>query len=681
MEIINNTLYISYRELVRSEDNPAGVMPEGTYKKLMFVTKILKRLSRGCYSQEVLIEFNSVPIKYRSQWIELHGDPMAVHKSQSFVSRIKPDIEARNFFAGYRFENNPSQGIKAERIEQYCTDVAILNAITSEISDMTKARAKSGARPSGYWDAALQRVNSVRELYPMCNLPQKAITLKRKYDRYIAEGYEAMVHKGNGNQNTATITDEDSKTTLMELLCYGTQFNCEKVAEKYNIWAAANDKREITARTVVNFMQKHDAEISMYREGRRKWENKYGKVMHRERPSAPLLLINSDDNDLDLYCKVNVERRVKGKVKVVKSDWYRFKLYVVLDAHCDYILGYAYGHEITKEVIRAAYRNAMHHVKELTGGYHLWHQIVADRWGLNSDLRQFYERQAIFTPPEKDNARSKVIESSFGIVWHNELREYDNYAGPNITSNRRLSEEWIDAHKANFPTYAEGVVQIEKFIEKMRNVSRKDSGKSRQQVWLENVQAKESSRERRITREAFLSLFGEKHEHKNRLTNRGVNITVDSERYIYDIPDNIYLDVVGKTTQVTYDPEDMSSILVEDDNGIRFVAQEYVKNKMALYDQNADDKKTIQERISAKRAQRQTIISAKDQREELSYRGGIDAEGMLKAGYLTKEDNFAAQAAYRTSLYGSSSISQDDDDDNFLSTFYSPKTNKKQITQ
>lgn len=162
-----------------------------------------------------------------------------------------------------------------------------------------------------------------------------------------------------------------------------------------------------------------------------------------------------------------------------------------------------------------------------------------------------------------------------------------------------------------------------------------------------------------------------------------MNITVDLERYIYDIPDNIYLDVVGKTTQVTYDPEDMSSILVEDDNGIRFVAEAYVKNKMALYDQNTDDRKTIQERISAKKVQRQTIISAKERREELSYRGGIDAEGMLKAGYLTKEDNFAAQAAYRTSLYGSSNISQDDDydDDNFLSTFYSPKINKKQITQ
>jgi hypothetical protein len=68
---------------------------------------------------------------------------------------------------------------------------------------------------------------------------------------------------------------------------------------------------------------------------------------HEKRPSAPLLLIGSDDNDLDLYFQ-NETANKKGHTVV--NYFHRFKLIVVMDAFNDYVLGYAQADVVTAEL-------------------------------------------------------------------------------------------------------------------------------------------------------------------------------------------------------------------------------------------------------------------------------------------------------------------------------------------
>lgn len=645
--------------LIRNENNPDGVMSMSMYKKLTNPqnSRRINVITRGCYGNPVRVEFDSLPMKYR-RMIEVHyPDPRKAAALAPFAQRIKTDSEAFEIFNTYTYNDNRT--LKPEIITSYCNDAAIFNALRIVIDEMTAGRKASGMPTSrrtrdneklkSVWEYALECVDGVREIYP-CNMPTTEITLKRKYERYINEGYHSLIHAGYGNPNRDKIKDETARAVLITLLSNGAQHDMEQIAKDYNIWAAANKRDTITARTVLNFYTKNEYQIMPYRQGWSKWANKYDKVINRDRPTAPMVMINSDDNDLDLYFKADFMRtQANGKKVRVKTDYYRFKMYVVMDAYSNYILGYAIGDAITNDLIREAYRNAMNHVKELTGSYYLWHQIVADRWGISKDseLRQFFEKQATFTPPTAGLARSKAIEQSFGKQWHAELKYYPNYAGANITAKASHNPDFVDKNRKNYPTIKEGIHQVAQFIERMRTLEWNKSGKSRREVWLEEFFRNEQSRERAVSNEMYLSIFGDKHSAASHtVTNKGITVTIDGNKYTYAVPVELYRQTVGrKVDQIMYDPDDLSRILVVDSGqGIRFVATMDVKMPMALKDMRDGDRERLNEELEIKKMRRLDIISNKQAIDNILERAMIDAQSLLQAGRLEKEARFGATA-------------------------------------
>lgn len=684
MEVINNTLYISYRELVRSEDNPAGVMSE-SYYYVLCSREQLKRLNRACYSKKVLIEFNSVPIKYRSLYIKLHGDPMLEHKSQSFVSRIKPDIQALETFTAYRYDGNKSLSDKKDVVSRYCNDAAILNALHEREQELITARATGPGRYSKteFWNWAIDAIDSVKLIYPN-TLPVKPKPLQRKYERYLEGGHITLIHAGYGNKNKHIFYENEIGEALMlGLLSDGRRFSDVQVAEMYNIWADANGKQKAMPRTVCNVRREYDVQIKYGREGKAAFRDKYDKTINRDRPSAPLLLINSDDNILDLCYienRVVVSRTKKNGEQTIteqRNDFYRPALYVVLDAHCDYVLGYAVGNTVTVDLVRQAFRNAMQHIKELTGSYYLWHQLTADNWSRKT-LTPYFKSLARTTLTEVGNARGKVIEAFFGAPWRSSLSQFPNYIGPNIRAKLQINPDFVKNHIASRPPKEQCYSQVATHIERMRQLPWSNTSKSRQQVWLENFRVSEKAQQRTISTETYLSLFGEEHTSLNTVTNKGILLTIGGEKIRYDIPKEVYRNVIGRKMQIVYDPSNLGEILVKDDT-YRFTTKPYINQPMALADMTTGDGVRLQERLNEKKDFMKQIISEAEYRKELLESQGITAEGMLQAGVLIKEQVISATQTYQKNRYGNTD--DDYDDDNFLSTFYSPKINKKQITQ
>lgn len=641
----SNIAYIAFAELVRSEDNPNGIISRPYYDKLRREKKI-RTSGRGCYGSPVLIDFDSLPAKYKAEWIARHGDPREMEKKKSFLQRIKPDTAARDCFTEYRYGDNGEKCLEVDTINEYCNDAAILNAVRELIADTVQARAKSGRSTPKLWETIVRHVDTAREFYK-CNLPKNPISFKRKYERYMNEGYYGLIHSGYGNRNSAAVNDEQGEALLLELLSHGNKLAAPAVVEAYNLWAAANGRREVTERTVINYKLEHEYEISMRRDGKKSWADKYDKVIRRERPSAPLLLVNSDDNDLDLYFKAEYTAKVKGQLVTIKNDWFRLKMYVVLDAYCDYVLGYAVGPDMTVELVREAYRNAANHVKELTGGRYLWHQIVADHWQLKN-LQPFYEAQATFTPPSIGNARSKVIERFFGNTWHNELKRYNNYAGQNITAKTKSNPDFIAANAKNRPTLDEGYHQVAQFVKSLRALKWKNTGKSRQQVWVEGFQASEKARARAISEEQYLMIFGKRHEMKGgrpapeKISNGGIKPTIGGVEYFYEVPDAIYRSAVGKTVNIYYDPADMSRVLATDNKNLRFVACTDQAAKMALADMQPGDRALLDRQLAEKARRRKEIQDEDEERRLLLDREYMDAQSLLQAGRIVKEERFQA---------------------------------------
>ena len=653
----SNISFIAFGELVRSEDNPNGIISKPYYDKLKREGKI-RTSGRGCYSSPVMIEFDSLPPKYKTEWITRHGDPRQMKEEKTFLQRIKLDAAARDCFTEYRYGDN-GKCLEVDTINEYCNDAAILNAVRDMIADTVEARAKVGKATPKLWENIARHVDSAREFYP-CNLPKNPISLKRKYERYINEGYYGLIHAGYGNRNSAAVNDEQGEALLLELFSHGNKLTAPAVVEAYNLWAAANGRREITERTAINYKIEHEYEISMRRDGKKSWADKYDRVIRRERPSAPLLLINSDDNDLDLYFKAEYTAKVKGQLVTIKNDWFRLKMYVVLDAYCDYVLGYAVGPDMTVELVKEAYRNAANHVKELTGGRYLWHQIVADHWQLKN-LQPFYQAQATFTPPTVGNARSKVIERFFGNTWHNELKRYNNYAGQNITAKAKSNPDYIAANAKNRPTLDEGYHQVAQFVKSLRALKWKDTGKSRQQVWIEGFQASELARERLISDEQYLMIFGKRHEMKGnrpapaKISNGGINPTIGGVEYFYEVPDAIYRTAIGKTVNIYYDPADMSRVLATDNKNLRFIAMTDRAAKMALADMQPGDRAQLESLLNEKARRRKEVQDEDEARRLLLDRECMDAQSLLQAGRIEKEARFkAAEVATRVTNGGGS---------------------------
>lgn len=339
MEYYNGILCISGSELIRSETNPTGVMLLNTYMSLKKRHQI-NVVRRGCNSTPALIEFDSLPVRYREMVEQIRPDPRKEAIYAPFASRIKHSPQVREVFTSYRHDGKK---LPSETIDKYCNDAAIFDALQSIITDMIAKRKSCtirngkvnnlGVEQMSIWQYALSLVDSARKVFP-CNMPKTERTLERKYKKFITEGYYSLIHSGFGNANRLKL-DKLGRAVLMSLCKDGNKQRATTIAKISNGWAAERGCETVTPRMVLQFMGDNAIEITMFRDGKAAWDNKFDKIIRRFRPSAPLMLVNADDNDLDLY--YTKKYVVDGKTKTDK--YYRPKLYVVIDTAYNYILG------------------------------------------------------------------------------------------------------------------------------------------------------------------------------------------------------------------------------------------------------------------------------------------------------------------------------------------------------
>ena len=204
MEFFEGTLCISGKELILSDSNPEGLMTLDTYA---FYQKSgrLNVLRRGCYGTPSLIELDSLPAKYRSMVVERYGDPAAHARKQTFASQITLDGEAVAFYSKHTTADGSE--LPAKNQTQYANEASILNALHNRINSMISMHKSGGRRVSSYWPKAIELVQdkAVHKLFPH-SLPTNAQTLRRKYNKYMEEGYYGLIHAGFCNDNSRKVS-------------------------------------------------------------------------------------------------------------------------------------------------------------------------------------------------------------------------------------------------------------------------------------------------------------------------------------------------------------------------------------------------------------------------------------------------------------------------------------------
>lgn len=615
----------------------------------------------GGHGRVVYIEYETLLPQHKESVLKHYGCPYNYASKEPIFKALKVDYKAQEFYQKYILPNGdllPASNYNLDGKEQinyvqrYTECASWLNLLIRLTKDKAALKKELNISIGKFWEASIELMKAKK-----VSLPYSYKRLTEKIKGYEAEGYGYLVevHKF-GNDYSKKIVGDVAEALLKELLTLRNKHADTTIAAEYSKWALENGLQAITPEAVGYWRKKWRNELILEREGMGKTYTKLSKHGRRKRPSAPLLLINSDDNVLDIY------------FRAPQNDWFRPVVYVVIDAFNDYILGYAMGASVTKELIYEAYRNANRHVMQLTGGSYCWHQLQTDHWGISgkntTDLEQFYNSMAISTPAGLKNSQTKYIERSFGTVWHETLKKLfpGNYSGHNITAKQKLNPDGLKP--TNFPHLEDANQMVAVFIEAMRQTKREKGGLTRQQEWVSAFHGSSKSKARLLSEDMRLQIFGQQHAHLNTIGAGGLTPTLLGKQRVYELSQATIFEHVGKQVQVIYDEKDLSTVLVTDGKGLRFLANEYKLLPSAIADYEEGDRQRIDNLLLEKKTLLPKIQTLIDTRKEVLERAQIDAESRLQAGVMVKEITHKDQKLLNAVHNGAVvELDQDEDDE------------------
>lgn len=463
---------------------------------------------------------------------------------------------------------------------------------------------------------ALAKANKVK-------LPSSWTKLCAKKSLYDRNGAAVVINGRHGNNNSEKL-NEIQRSFILYLYSRHNQLSCSQVQDLYNNEAKKNDWTVISESYVNLLINRPEFQsvIKPQRNGVNVARNFNDFIVKRNRPTKPNSLWVGDGTPYELYYQ---KTEYINRKKVIKYHLRKY-IFVVIDAFNDQVMGYAVGEVENQKLITAAWKNACVNQGVLPS------QIVTDRFALKA-MSPLYGAIALnkgmVTPAKAGNARSKVVEQFFGQLNKQVVRRNDNFSGHNITARNQPNRDVLNKNKKNFPTEDRVIEQIENDINVWNNMARK---KLNGESLIHQRSQADHSQNRVLTDKKRLRIFGVKHNHTNRLTNRGLTPTLLGSERVYVELTTKFFKTIGSPYQVFYDPNDLTKILAVT-KGQEFILEAFEPLPMALTDFKAGDGERLQKVLSFKKEQEQNAI------EEIAEQNTkvttmIESEGMLKGWFV-----------------------------------------------
>jgi len=594
MEYYNNILCVSYPELVSGDpraDKPQDrqIMSKAAYDKYVLRYPMVRVRLGGGPGSPALLSWERLREDLKRAVREKYcsgRDPYVVVRRSFLANAIEGDPKAQEYYLTY---TQDGCALKLERQVEYYANAIVLNAVHKISNDRRGRRLASGGRKTNFWESMSEAVNNLdRSQWPH-KLPSNARALQRRVAEYVSGGYEALIHKGIGNKNSAKVDDPQKTSFLQELLADGRNLDNQQVAMLYNMVASKMDWEPLTASAIDKYREEMDLVIHAGRRGKSSLRNNKTMQVKRSAPSFPLYLWTMDGWDAELlYQKEAAD--AKGRKKTTYHN--RLCVVVVLDPCTKYPVGYAIGTHETPELNVEALHNALDHVRDLFGGRYRPHQLQSDNYA-KSVLHPIYQvASGKHVPAAVRNAKSKIVEPYFRQINKQYCQLLPNWSGFGVTSNKnhQPSDDFLSANRHSFPDESGCRRQIEMVIEKERAASLA----AYKQRW------EDMSEEDRLPmdEESYLYLFGATTGWTNRLRGDGLTVTIAGRERVYDSFDANFRKYGYVDWIVKYDPRDLSRVLVvnatkkggtfEETGTLRFMLEEKYVQPMALKERTED---------------------------------------------------------------------------------------------
>jgi hypothetical protein len=591
-------------------DMLAAGIPERTLKSWQAPVKISDPDDR----RAKLFDYELLTDKCKLDIIAKFGNPYEHKQAVSISAYLVTDTKALAYYKSYRtgsgkfLPRNEKDENKdyPQALTKAATWLNVFIQLCNKELPLTKEE-YAGIRADKYHAFREQlKKNSVKLPYTY----EKLVAKKNQYSTPDGIDYSVLIPKKLENQNSRKAKG-DMEILLKQI--YGqNKVDMTSVAARFNVYSLSSGLTHkngkpltITPQTAANVLKAHKIQLDVMRNGVKSFHTTYRPIISRERPSTPLFMVAHDGWTVELYYQQEGDNGT--------NYWNRKIALVVVDPFNDYPLGFALGEQENKELMKEAYRNAMFHIRQLTGNYYAPHQIKCDNFGLDTkltnDLAQFYINllpgKEWLTPIEPGNSQDNPVESFFNRLNHCIQEKYSrwNWSGRGLTAKEQnqANREFLNANRHEFPTEAEMMVQFMDIINSIRA--------EKQQQWLEAFEAAPAQDKRMLTREQALEAFGVQKTRTVSLTNKSLCTDIDGKEYRFMLLDNDFYKYYGSSFTIKYDPYDMSDLLaICHEHRVQFVVPELIKSKMALRDMQEGDRIHLNRMLGFRKAMQAAII-------------------------------------------------------------------------
>lgn len=571
MEYYKNRICVTVEDLTRSDDGEAVMTMEiyKYYSKRNYFRKLRQGKGLGCYA---LIEYESLPPKYKARFEDKYGKPEEVLKEKPISEELVIDGNARDFYREQILADGSR--IPQEKIDEYTINASVLNELIKLIDDRRSNRKAHGGKASDFWDSILVTSENFRE-YPGHTLPAGKSQLQAKINAYKKDRYSALISGKLGNVNSLKITEEAGDQIIALKRSRVPVYNNEQIFREFNRIAVERGWKPLKSeKSLVQFLHRPEVEP-------RWWDAVYGELSAKNRyarkhkttmPSVRDSLWYSDGTKINLYYKAH-----DGGKLVVRTT----QVYEVMDAYSETLLGFHISDTENFDSQYHAFRMAIETYR------HRPYEIVNDNQGGHKKLTAvgFLDRITckISRRTAPYNPSSKTIESAFGRFQAQVLHRDWRFTGQNITAKSdesRANLEFIEANKEFLFTLPELKEAYAKARQEWNMALHPIAERPRLQMYLSshNAEAKE------VNDLDMMELFWLQTAKPVEFTPNGITITVNKQKYTYEVfdaegvPDlafrreNTYRKFV-----VMYDPVDLTHVRLfsQDKTGLRYVTEAY----------------------------------------------------------------------------------------------------------
>jgi hypothetical protein len=589
MQFYNNTLSISYRELVDKDAAPNAVGENAIISRYKYVNlknaKKLKSVRMGCRSNDALYAFDSLPMEIQLIAAVKYKDIVKTAQQEPIKKMLLPDYKALSFFTAYTLPDGAH--LKENTIREYTATAAALNTIIKLQSDTRAWRQALGGSVTqkGGLKNLLVLLSSFQEKWGW-KLPNGERAVRGKISRYKASGYASLVSGKLCNENAAKVVETEQEAALRRVMALGRNFDDVQVMNIYNLAAHAAGWKKIARGTVASKRSQWQMYADAGARGKINHDNVHAMQVKRRAPQAPLLYWTVDGWDVELLYQ---KSELNHNGRRITTYHNRLTAVVVLDPCGKYPVGYAIGTHETPALIRMALRNAVKHTASLFGELHYVNQLQTDRYG-NGTLTPFYEAVSqVYTPARAKNAKAKVIEPYFKHLNKNHCQIRQNWSGFGVTAKKenQPNGEYLNKIRQSFPDHQGCIDQIVEMIEAER--------KCKADAYVKAYANLSDQHKFILSQDEFLYRLGETSGDTNKLYGHGVPLQLNKQKFVYDTFDPEFRKHRNENWILRYDPADMGRVLAANaDASLRFILEEKFEQPMALAERTPGDSEELQ---------------------------------------------------------------------------------------